>query len=148
MNSTMGQRCSLLNFGSKGQRSSSLDIKVAIWFSFKILEQSCEIEMTILCIWIGIICIYWKILTCEQNTLYWDLRNANMRLPVWAMILRWPLRPVGLLFYFQNIVHHILYFSCTSNFPGVAFHLNRSRFFKQYDIATLMSSELDLDLLT
>ena len=50
MNSTMGQRCSLLNFWSKGQRSSSLDIKVAIWFSFKILEQPCEIEMTILCI--------------------------------------------------------------------------------------------------
>ena len=63
----MGQRCSLLNFGSKDQRSSSLDIKVAIWFSFKILEQSCEIEMIILCIWIGIICIFWKMLLCEQN---------------------------------------------------------------------------------
>jgi hypothetical protein len=28
----MGGRCSLLNFGSKGQRSSALDIEVAIWF--------------------------------------------------------------------------------------------------------------------
>ena len=60
--------------------------------------------MTILCIWIGIICIYWKILTCEQNTLYWDLRNANMRLPVWAMILRWPSRPVGLLIHHAVII--------------------------------------------
>ena len=28
----MGQRCSLLNLGSKGQSSSALDIKVAVWF--------------------------------------------------------------------------------------------------------------------
>ena len=55
----MRRKCSLLNSMSKCQRSRSLDIKVAIWFSLKILEQSCEIEMIIfLCIWIGIICMH------------------------------------------------------------------------------------------
>ena len=34
------------------------------------------------------------------------LRNANMRLPVWANILRWPLRPVGLLLLYSFETFH------------------------------------------
>jgi hypothetical protein len=41
--------------------------------------------------------LFWKIIDMCKKTMLIDI-FGNMRLLVWAMILRWLLRPVGILF--------------------------------------------------
>ena len=105
----MRRRCSLLNFRSKGQRSSSLDIKVAIWFSFKILEQSCEIEIIIfLCIWIGIICMHiLKDINMWINYSVLRLKKCKYETPCVGYDTQVTVKACGPLVFFTAWMHYL-----------------------------------------